>query len=205
MRRPASDRRRVVSRAAALFSCALGLAVSTGGCGVPVSGVPTVLSKNAVPFDLLAPSPPTSAAAAPTPSTVSVEIFLINSSGQLVPTTRDLAYPAALGAILGALVDGPTNTESAAGLQSAVPAQTQVLSATTAGHVATVDLSGTFAELVGQSQIDAVAQIVYTVTVLPGLTAVDFELDGQPVDVPTATGAEVPVANQSDFSSMAPA
>lgn len=186
--------------------CALAtLAAVASGCGVPVDNSPTVLSKSAVPFNLLAPSPPSNAATSPTPSTVSVEIFLITSSDQLVPVTRDVAFPAPLTAILGAVVDGPTNAESASGLQSAVPAQTQVLAATTSGHLATIDLSGTFAQLVGQPQIDAVAQIVFTVTALPGLSEVAFELDGQQVVVPTASGVDVPIATRSEFASMAPA
>ncbi len=79
--------------------------------------------------------------------------------------------------------------------QSAVPAQTTVLGAVVgAGGVATVNLGGTFGQLVGQAQIQAVAQIVFTATALPGVTGVTFELAGQAVDVPMASGAQVPVA-----------
>jgi hypothetical protein len=49
-----------------------------------------------------------------------------------------------------------------------------------------------------------VAQIVFTVTSLPGATGVTFQLAGQPVDVPVASGAQVPVANRLQFAALAP-
>lgn len=182
----------------------LGLALS--GCGVPVDGSPTALAKNNVPFDLLQPSPSVTTAPSTTPPvTVTVQVFLLSSTGQLVAVARNVPVPAALSSVLAALVDGPTNAEAAAGLQSALPAGTQIVSAPVASAVATVNLSGTFGQLVGQAQIDAVAQIVYTATALTGVTSVAFQLDGQQVAVPTASGAEVPVANRSQFAAMAPA
>ncbi len=181
------------------------LVLSVAGCGVPVDSAPTVLPKSSVPFGLLAQSAPSSSPPSPAPRTVSTQIFLISSSGQLVAVTRDIAFPASLTAILEALVAGPTNAEAASGLESAVPTQTQVLSTTVSGAMATVDLSGTFTQLVGQPQIDAVAQIVFTTTVVPGLTEVAFELDGKQVAVPTASGADVPIATRSEFAGMAPA
>lgn len=180
-------------------------AVVGAGCGVPIDKGPTALSKSGVPFGLLAPSaPPSTTTTSPTPVAVTVQIFLLTPQGKVTPVSRDVPFPAPLSAILGALVDGPTNTEADAGLQSAMPAQTQVLGAAVVGGVATVNLGGTFAQLVGQSQIDAVAQIVFTATALAGVTGVTFELNGQPVAVPTATGADVPIANRSQFAAMAP-
>jgi Sporulation and spore germination len=179
-------------------------AVALSGCGVPVDNGPTALARRGVPFDLLAPSTPATTAPAPRPVTVPVQIFLLSTTGQLVPVTRQVAFPAPLTAILTALVDGPTHAEALAGLQSAVPPQTQVVSASAAGGVATIDLTGTFGQLVGQAQIEAVAQIVFTATGLTGVTAVSFELDGKPVAVPTASGAEVPAASRSQFAVMAP-
>jgi len=174
------------------------------GCGVPVDSAPTALSRSGVPFDLLAPSSPTSTTTSLPPATVGVQIFLVSSSGQLVAADRPVPYPASLSSAVAALIDGPTAAESAASLQSAVPAQTDLLSATISGGIATIDLGGTFGQLVGQAQIDAVAQIVFTATALPGVSDVVFELNGQPVAVPTASGADVPTANRSQFTSMAP-
>ena len=173
-------------------------------CGVPIDSGPTALSKRDVPFGLLAPSAqPTTTTTGPAPVAVTVQIFLLTPAGKLTPVARDVPFPAPLTNILGALVDGPTNTEAAAGLQNAVPAQTDILGASVAGGVATVNLAGTFGQLVGQAQINSVAQIVFTATALPGVTDVAFELSGQPVSVPTATGAAVPVANRAQFAPLA--
>jgi hypothetical protein len=182
------------------------LAALGSGCGVPVDNGPTVLSKRDVPFGLLAPSAAstTTTGPAPAPVAVTVQIYLLTPAGKLTAVSRDVPVPAPLSAILGALVDGPTNSEATAGLQSTIPAQTDVLGATVSGGVATVDLGGTFGQLVGQAQIEAVAQIVFTATAVAGVTGVSFELAGQPVSVPTATGVDVPTANRAQFAPMAP-
>ena len=108
-------------------------------------------------------------------------------------------------AVLDALLQGLTNSEAQAGLESAVPAGTTVLSAG-AGltGIATINLGGTFGQLVGQAQIQATAQIVFTATALPGVTAVTFELSGHPVGVPVASGALVTVATRAQFAPIAP-
>jgi hypothetical protein len=179
-------------------------ALLLAACGVPIDSVPTALPKDAVPFGLLESSPPTSTTTLPRPATVEVQLFLVSPTGRLVPVYHPVPFPPSLSSAMASLIDGPTNAESAAGLQSAVPAQTDLISATVSGGVATIDLGGTFGQLVGQAQIDAVAQIVFTATAQPGVTDVVFELNGSPVAVPTASGAEVPTANRSQFASMAP-
>ncbi len=190
--------------AGVLFASCWLLALTLAGCGVPVDGSPTALAKNRVPFGLLQPSAPDTTTSTP-PVTVTVQVFLLSPTGQLVAVARNVPVPAALPTVLGALVDGPTNAESAAGIQSALPAGTQVVSASVGAGVATIDLSGTFGQLVGQALINAVAQIVYTATAVTAVTSVAFELNGEQVAVPTASGADVPVANRSQFASMAPA
>ena len=181
------------------------VAAVAAGCGVPVDRGPTALPRRGVPFGLLAPGTPTSSTSSqPPPVAVTVQVFLLLPTGHLAPVNRDVPVPAPLTMVLGALVDGPTNAEAAAGLGTAIPAQTQVIAATVAAGTATVDLGGPFGQLVGQAQIDAVAQIVFTATALPGVTGVTFELSGQPIDVPTASGADVGTANRAQFTSMAP-
>jgi Sporulation and spore germination len=179
-----------------------------GGCGVGVSRGPTALARAGVPFDLLAPSPPPPTSTSVPPREVPVRIFLLGGSGRLIAVTRGVPIAQeTLVTVLNALVDGPTQTEAAAGLQSAIPPQTMVLGASiSSAGLAAVDLAGPFGQLVGQGQIEAVAQIVYTATSLSGVnvTGVTFELDGQPIEVPVASGAEVGVANQSQFASLAP-
>ena len=142
----------------------------------------------------------------PSPVAATVQIYLVGPIGHLVKVAREVpASQASLDTALDALVKGPTNEEAAAGLQSDVPARTVVLGASIGvGGVATVNLGGTFGQLVGQAQILAVAQIVFTATGVAGVTGVTFELLGQPVNVPVANGAQVTTATPAQFATLAP-
>jgi hypothetical protein len=194
-------RRRAIT---AIGAC--GVLVALAGCGVPVDKEPSALSRHGIPFDLLAPTQSTTTlTTAPSPIEVPVQIFLIGPNAHLVSVTRAVSVsPPDLATVLRALLAGPTDTESAAGLQSALTTQTTVLGANIAGGTATVNLGGTFGQLVGPPQIQAVAQVVFTASALPGVTGVTFELSGQPVEVPVASGAQVPVATTAQFAALAP-
>jgi hypothetical protein len=191
------------------------VAVVTAACGVPVTGAPAAISRHDVPFGLLARSSPTATTTPPPSSTglVTVQIYLVGPASHLVAEARDVPAPAAgvdsdagLVTILQALVDGPTSAEAAAGLQGEIPTQTRVLSGTQiTGSVATVNLSTTFGQLAGQSQIEAIAQVVYTVTGnLPMVSGVTFEIDGQPASVPLPDGALVTTATRASYASLTP-
>ena len=193
---------------ARVMLCGLMVAgLMVAGCGVPVERTPSALPRKDIPFGLLKPSAPsTTTTSVSSPVTVTVRVFMVASTGHLFAVARQVpAAQPALTAVLQELIRGPTNLETGLGLQSAIPAQTMVLG-TTMGtdEVATVNLGTTFGQLVGQAQIQAVAQIVFTAAALPGIAGVSFELAGKPVDVPVASGAEVPVANPADFGPLAP-
>jgi hypothetical protein len=190
---------------AALAIVAMGVVVA--GCGVPVDRAPSALPRKDIPFGLLQPSPrTTTSTSVPSPVEAPISIFLVTSSGHLVAAAREVpAAQESLVAVLDALVQGPTNSEAQAGLESAVPAQTTVLSAVSGlTGIATINLGGTFGQLVGQAQIQATAQIVFTATALPGVTGVTFELSGHAVGVPVASGALVTVATRAQFAPIAP-
>lgn len=199
--------RRLLALAAVLLG---GLGLSA--CGVPVGGSPATLAPKDVPYGLLkkaAPSTPTTDL--PTPFTV--PIYFVAPTGHLVIEERDVPVPyrldsdAGLVAILQYLIVGPTTAEAQAGVQGAIPAQTKVLPGTAiTGTVATVNLSANFGQLSGQTQIQAIAQVAFTVIgALPGLTGVSFEIEGQHAQVPTPpAGALVNVATRTLYRSLAP-
>jgi hypothetical protein len=90
--------------------------------------------------------------------------------------------PAVAAAALTALCEGPAAAEQSAGLSSAVPSGTQLLGVSIKDGVATVDLSGDFAEGGGSLSMQArVAQVVYTVTQFESVTSVDLRMDGKPL------------------------
>jgi len=104
---------------------------------------------------------------------------------------------------VGALLQGPTEAETAAGLTTAVPGLTRVRSTALMGDVLVIDLSGSFSTLgpPGSSEL-RLAQIVYTVSVFP--VRVLFHIDGQPA---RAVGGYIlpdrPVT-RDDFAAWAP-
>jgi hypothetical protein len=186
---------------------AASVAVALAGCGVPIDKQPAALSRAGVPFGLLDPnSPTTTSTTTPSPVEVPVRIFLIGPNGRVAPVARDVPVSAPdLQTVLEALVAGPTDAEAAAGYQSAIPAQTTVIGASIVGGIATVNLGANFGQLVGTQQIQAVAQLVFTASGLPGVGGVTFELDGVAVDVPVASGADVAVTSTAQFAPFAPA
>jgi hypothetical protein len=189
-----------------LTAVAIVTMLALAGCGVPVDRAPSALPRKGVPFGLLQPSPRSTTSTSVSPVERPVPIFLVTTSGHLFEVTRQMpAAQESLANVLEALVGGPTNSEADAGLESAVPTQTVVLGATVGtDDVATVNLGGTFGQLVGQAQIQAVAQIVFTAAAQPGVSGVTFELAGKAADVPVASGALVPVADPAQFAPLAP-
>jgi two-component system sensor histidine kinase MtrB len=179
-------------------------ATTTAGCGVPTDRAPVALPRR----DALGPAVTTSTtppSTTPPPVEVPITIYLIGTDGRLVPVPREVPFPAPLTAVLAALVEGPTDPEAAMGLGSAIPPGTKILGASVAAGVATVDLGGSFAALSGPSQVEAIAQIVFTATALSAVHAVLFELDGQQIAVPVQTGAEAsgPV-DRTAYAALAP-
>jgi Sporulation and spore germination len=206
--------RRASARRCGVALGVLAVAVAVlAGCGVPVDDGPTALARAGVPFNLLAPSTPSTSAPTvpPSPSQTVVQVFLLGVAGHLVPVSRSVAgaqgTQAELTAALEALVAGPTLAETVQeGLQSAIPPQTTLVGVTIGPQgLVTVDLGGTFAQLVGLDQIEAVAQVVFTAIEFSGVTALTFQLSGQPIAVPTETGEQVRVVNESQYTSLAPA
>jgi spore germination protein GerM len=176
-----------------LLLALVALALGATACGVPVNAAPQSLPKNQVPFHLLSPVPPaTPSTTQPAAVLVPVKIYLVSGSG-VSSTNRDVAYPAPLSAVLHALIAGPTGTESAQGLSTAIPSDTRVLSAVVAGGLVTVDFSSDFGEVSGSAQVLAVEQVVFTLCAeLSATTGVVFEIDDQPIEVPIANGSQVP-------------
>jgi len=188
------------------------LAVMMAGtaCGIPTSGGPTAIAKQDVPFNLLSPASPTTVTSTVPPDVAVPElIFLAASTGTVAPVSRYITVPTTLNAtlteLLGALLAGPTPTESAAGLESFLSGANTKVSAKVAGGIATVDFSANPIQVVGASQTLAIAQVVFTVTAQPGVTGVVFQIAGQTLDVPTASGATVPgPVDRTSYQPQAP-
>ncbi|HEX4541322.1 MAG TPA: GerMN domain-containing protein [Acidimicrobiales bacterium] len=177
------------------------VAGSLVACGIPADSQPQAIARKDIPFDLLAPSTTIAGPGVPGPR-VPVSVYLVGITG-LVPVSRGVRAPATLPESLGALLAGPTDTEVADGLRTAITAQTSVSAGPVGFGVGTVDLGGAFGQVGGQEQILAVAQLVFTATGVPGIAKVQFTLAGRPVEVPAGDGTltQGPLG-RSDFPSL---
>ena len=159
-----------------LLVCGL-LGILLGACGIPLQGEP-----EAIDIQLRSVGTP---AVTDTLGPADGTIYLVRGGG-LVAVDRELSTdPAALMALL---FRGPTTAEEQGGLRSAIPQSSTVRTVEVTGRSAVVDVSRQFAEIGGEEEILAIAQIVLTLTV-KSADRVSIELEGTPVAIPLPDGA----------------
>jgi spore germination protein GerM len=131
-----------------------------------------------------------------------VSVYLEGSRG-LVPVTRHVRGEVDARSALDALLEGPSGAETRLGLSSAIPSRDAVRLVTDEDGTATVELSSDFRDGTVTHQVAALAQIVYTLTGVPGVEEVRFEIDGALAAVPRHDGSltREPV-NRSDYDEL---
>ena len=190
----------VVRRLVALATVALALV--SAGCGIPTAGAPTPIAKGNLPVHLLNPATPSTVGSTTPAVTVPEPIYLVAPDQHLAAVSRDVAYPATMTEILGALLEGPTAPEAAAGLQSFLSGTKTQVSATVTGGIATVNFTVDPIQVIANQTL-AIAQVVFTATEPgSGVTGVVFQIAGVPIGVPTAGGPNV--TGPVDRTSYAP-
>jgi sporulation and spore germination protein len=177
------------------------------GCGIPTEDSATLARPADVPFDLLAEVPETTSSTVTSSGssvTAQATIFLVQGE-RLAPVVRDVPSPPTGEVVLEALERGPTRSEAALGLRSALVGRDVMRSIGISGGIASVDLGPDFTDIVGRDQIMALAQIVSTVTGLAGVGRVSFTLEGVPVGVPRGDGAVTTESvSRDDYALLAP-
>jgi len=181
-----------------------GLAVALTGCGddgaVDAGNVPAGTSP--APFDQTTtqsgsqtgPPPDTTTGTtqtSTTPAKVPYKVFFLRGeAASLTPVRRThTATPRVGTAALEDLLAGPTATEQASGMATAIPADTRLLGLVIAGGAATVDLSSEFESGGGSASMFArLGQVACTLDQFPTVGSVRFELDGEPVSVFSGEG-----------------
>jgi hypothetical protein len=103
--------------------------------------------------------------------------------------------------LVGALAAGPTRAEVSRGLVSQLPPGLEVRSAVVAKNVLSLDLSSAFDDVVGQARSLAAAEIVLSVTQLPGIREVSFSVDGQEVLITSPVKGDTARVDPCDFRS----
>lgn len=179
-------------------------ALALAGCAPATHDSARVVADDEVPFELLEPAAPATTTSSAVPSRTGT-IYLVDDEGLLVPATRQMARIDA-DSLLDELAAEPTESEVGRGLRTLLDSEDEaalVLGVNVGRGVATVDLGPEFAELDGDSQLLALAQLVFTLTGQPGVGQVAFTIAGSPVDVPRADGTTTgdPVT-ADDFASL---
>jgi hypothetical protein len=115
------------------------------------------------------PQETTTTTAPPTGTSKELKIYLLHE-GKVAPVSRTVVPGPRVGAAaVRELLEGPSADEQ--GLETAIPAGTELESLAIAGGVASVELSTPL------GQDDAVAQVVYTLTQFPTVKRVDVGAD----------------------------
>ncbi|MFP5369271.1 MAG: GerMN domain-containing protein [Actinomycetes bacterium] len=186
--------------AAAVLAALAVLAVLLPGCGIDIEDAPRGIGPERVPAELGAPPP--APPAADRPGAVAFTVYLLRGD-RLAPVLRAAVGTVTVADRLDALVAGPTQEEAATGLRSTLPEGPRLEVTSVAGSVVTVDVSTGLTTIGGPEQVLAVAQIVFTATEAPGVTAVAFTADDRRAATPTADGsiADRPVS-RADFPGL---
>lgn len=186
---------------ATLPLCVLALALLLSACGIGVDASPNVVNRKQVPFGLLRPSTHTSTPVVPGQY---VTIYL-EGPQRLVAASREVAAPVSAARVLAALGGGPTSAEASEGLESPISTAAPLSLWRLGTASVTVNVAGAFTKLAGAVQVVAVAQLVYTLTVLPGVRSVSLRIDGKQAKVPTAKGTLTggPL-DRADYGTLAP-
>lgn len=174
------------------------------GCGIPPDDRASLAQPGSVPYDLLGDGPAATATTQLSSQTEKATLFLVQGE-RLAPVQRELPAPVSVESVLQALAAGPTTTEVQLGLRTALLAPGLMRSGGVSGGIATIDLGLPFTEIAGRDQIVALAQIVSTVTGLPGVGRARFTLDGQPVGILRGDGAvTTETVSRDDYATLAP-
>lgn len=174
------------------------------GCGIPPDDRAALAQPGSVPYDLLGDGAAATATTQGATQTEKATIFLVQGE-RLAAVQRELPAPVSVDTVLESLASGPTSTEVQLGLRTALLAPGLMRSGGVSGGIATIDLGPPFTEIAGRDQIVALAQIVSTVTGLPGVGRVRFTLDGNPVGILRGDGAvTTETVSRDDYATLAP-
>jgi spore germination protein GerM len=110
----------------------------------------------------------------------------VDAPQRLRSVQRDV--PTAAESVLESLFAGPNADERDAQIDTAIPADVELLDARPVGQVLTVDLNDVFDDLTPDGLRLAVAQIVTTATDIDGVQSVQLRIDGEPRVWPLGSG-----------------
>lgn len=138
---------------------------------------------------------------------ISVRVYLTRGEKIGVATRQIPATKAVASAAIKELLAGPTAEETAYGLSTIIPENTELRGVTVKAGTATVDLSGEFDSGGGTlSMTMRLAQVVYTLTQFPTIDRVLFRIEGVPVTTFGGEGIMIGTPQtRGDYEDVTPA
>jgi germination protein M len=191
----------IVSFAAA---CGAGDGIGDGGAVSTTEPTETTVTEPPEDTTTTTPSNTTTTLGA---DTTTIKVYFskgekICAATRVVPKTQEVGA-----ASMKALLEGPTQAETEAGMVSNVPDGTTFLGLQIEDGVATVDLSKEYASGGGSlSMFMRLAEVVFTLTQFPTVDGVNFKLDGETIDVLGGEGIIIDhPQSRVDYEEMSPA
>ncbi|WP_430788609.1 GerMN domain-containing protein [Actinoplanes sp. G11-F43] len=165
------------------LAVALSAGFVLGGCGVPAQDEPHVVTLPRRPLNVTA-----SPEASTDPVGEVAQVLCLIRDSRLVQTVRRVDAVPRPQRLLDMLVEGPNQPEQAQGLSTALATTTLTVTLPAGSTTAAVEV-GEAGEGAGRSdEVLAYGQIVCTLTSRADVSAVTFQRDGRPLQVPRGDG-----------------
>lgn len=172
-------------RTAVVAACAATAVLLVGGCAIQPDSAP-----RDIPDDLREPETPTGTGVGGAAGG-SDRIYLLardDAEQPLRTVQRNTDNDAQT--LLTELISGPNPAEFDAGLRTAIPQTLELHSVRVDAGVVQVDLSDALFDLSGGELTQAVAQLVFTASEIPGAESVLIRVDGATQEWPDGSGAQ---------------
>jgi Sporulation and spore germination len=172
-------------RTAVVAMCAAATVLFVGGCAIQPDSAP-----RDIPDDLREPETP-SATGAGGAAGGSNRIYLLARDGAEQPlrtVQRNTDNDAQT--LIAELISGPNPGELDAGLSTAIPSTLELHSVRVDDGVVEVEVSDALFDLSGSELTQAVAQLVFTASEIPGAESVLIRVDGATQEWPDGSGAQ---------------
>ncbi len=188
MRNPRSTRFLVI--AAVLVS----MTAIASSCGIPLDDQPRLAaSENS--NDL-------SGQDSQTAGSQPVWVYFVKN-GQLLSVRRP-AEAKAPADVTNLLISGVIQTERNLGLESLIPSTVQLRGVNIESNTVTVNLSGTFDDVVGTIRAQAIGQLTMSLTELNDIESLAIQVEGRPALITSPTSGDVETVSACDFLPLLP-
>jgi hypothetical protein len=171
------------------------LALVLAACGIPTDSEPRPLADETTT---------TATSTVPDAGEGIATVYLVGTSNQLEARDRPLTGEKTPQTVLATLLLPPTEEEAEAGLTSYIPLGATTLGVEQDAGTVTADMSAEWETLTEPTSTTAYAQVVLTLTELPGVERVRFLVEGRESVAPTVNRGNQAVVEADDYAGLDP-